>query len=37
MNIEPHQNFTGPYKKAFRHWINFKISQILHVNQKTKK
>ena len=36
-NTEPHQNFTGPYKKAQTHWVNFKISDISNVNQKAKK
>ena len=36
-NSERHQNFTGPYKKAQRHWINIKISDISNVNQKVNK
>ena len=31
-NTQPHQNFTGPYKKALRHWIKFQISKISNVN-----
>ena len=33
-NIEPHQNFTGSYKKMWRLWINSNINRISKRNNK---